>query len=355
MAAVDDVKDVGRTVEEEPVCEKREREEEEAETEALTPWEQHSSIISIPRFDYKAPSSLLHHSHAGFLVTCTIKREKSATKEVMSILGKYIGSMHEEKPAVVESTDMNAASKKQKLCVQEIEEGEEKTVPLENDVLQETRENPSVEDPELADEEHNSLMSLVKLTKSGLLLFTFPVEKFPDTTNIVSRVFQSMESGALKAPIWCHRIFPVQATCGLTEKELRETVSKLVQRFVNDKDNTLSKPVKFAAGYQRRGVEETKGKIQKEASEVLDQCPLLDRIKCFETVAAGVTDIVPDSVVDLKSPELCVLVELLPLSRIPSGAIVAAVSVLPHRLVSTKPKLCIKPLVPESKHKKGKN
>ncbi|XP_010475760.1 PREDICTED: uncharacterized protein LOC104755119 [Camelina sativa] len=348
MAAVDEGNDVGRTVEEEPVCEKREREEEEAETETLTPWEQHSRIISIPRFDYKAPSSLLHHSHSGFLVTCTIKREKSATKEVMSILGKYIVSMPEEKSEVLKS-------KKQKLCAQEIEEGEEKTVPLENDGLQETGGNPNVEDPKLANEEHNSLMSLVKLTKSGLLLFTFPVENSPDTTSIVSRVFQSMESGALKAPIWCHRIFPVQATCGLTEKELRETVSKLVQRFVNDKDNTLSKPVKFAAGYQRRGVEETKGKIQKEASEVLDQCPLLDRIKCFETVAAGVKDIVPDSVVDLKTPELCVLVELLPLSRIPSGSIVAAVSVLPHRLVSTKPKLCIKPLVPESKHKKGQN
>ncbi|XP_010458208.1 PREDICTED: uncharacterized protein LOC104739520 [Camelina sativa] len=347
MAAVDEGNDVGRTVEEEePLCEKREREEEEAETETLTPWEQHSSIISIPRFDYKAPSSLIHHSHSGFLVTCTIKREKSATKEVMSILGKYIASMPEEISEVLKS-------KKQKLCAHEIEEGEDH---LENDALQQTGENPNVEDLKLANEEHNSLMSLVKLTKSGLLLFTFPVENSPDTTSIVSRVFQSMESGALKAPIWCHRIFPVQATCGLTEKELRETVSKLVQRFVNDKDNnTLSKPVKFAAGYQRRGVEETKGKIQKEASEVLDQCSLLDRIKCFETLAAGVKDIVPDSVVDLKAPELCVLVELLPLSRIPSGSIVAAVSVLPHRLVSTKPKLCIKPLVPESKHKKGQN
>ncbi|AAD18100.1 This gene is continued on the 5' end of BAC T12M14, partial [Arabidopsis thaliana] len=259
MAAVEEVDDVGRTIEEETVCEKRERGEE---AETLTPWEQHSSIISIPRFDYKAPSSLLHHSHSGFLVTCNIKREKSATKEVMSILGKvssqfsiiseakYIGSMHEEKPEVLNST----ASKKQKVCAQETEEGGEKTVPLENDALQETGENPNVEDLKLANEEHNSLMSLVKLTKSGLLLFTFPVENSPNTTNIVSRVFQSMESGALKAPIWCHRIFPVQATCGLTEKELRETVSKLVQRFVNDKDNTLSKPVKVRKSFRYIGV-----------------------------------------------------------------------------------------------------
>lgn len=61
--------------------------------------------------------------------------------------------------------------------------------------------------------------------------------------------------------------------------------------------------IQFAAAYSRRGVEETKGKIQK-ASEVLEQCPLLDRNKCFETVAAGVKAIVPDSAVDLKSPEV---------------------------------------------------
>ncbi|CAG7900061.1 uncharacterized protein LOC103836345 [Brassica rapa] len=337
MAATEEVKDVERAIEEAPVGEKREREEE---AETMAPWEQHASIISIPRFDYTAPSSLLHHSHSGFLVTCSIKREKSATKEVMSILGKVLLPLGEEKGEVLKSSD---ASKRLKLCGQETEE---------------TGENPNAEDlkpaKESVSEEQKSLMSLVKLTKSGLLLFTFPVDNSTDTTDIVSRVFPFMESGALKAPVWCHRIFPVQATCALTEKELQETVSKLVQRFVDDKQNTLSTPVKFAAGYNRRGVEEAKGKIQK-ASEVLDQCPLLDRTKCFETVAAGVKAIVPDSVVDLKSPELCVLVELLPLSRIPNGSYVAAVSVLPHRLVSTKPKLAIKPLVPETKQKKGQN
>ncbi|CAH8360857.1 unnamed protein product [Eruca vesicaria subsp. sativa] len=340
------VKDVGKAIEEEPVGEKREREEE---AERLTPWEQHASIISIPRFDYTAPSSLLHHSHSGFLVTCGIKREKSATKEVMSILGKVLLPTGEEKAEVLKSSD---ASKRQKVCAQETGEDEGKAT------LQEIGENPDVEDlrsaKESVSEEQNSIMSLVKLTKSGLLLFTFPVGNSTDTTDIVSRIFQFMESGALKAPVWCHRIFPVQATCALTEKELQETVSKLVQRFVDDNQNTLSKPVKFAAGYNRRGVEETKGKIQK-ASEVLDQCPLLDRTKCFETVAAGVKAIVPDSVVDLKSPELCVLVELLPLSRIPNGSYVAAVSVLPDRLVITKPKLVIKPLVAETKQKKGQN
>lgn len=39
---------------------------------SMTPWEQHAGVISIPRFDYKAPSSLLQRSHSAFLITCTI-------------------------------------------------------------------------------------------------------------------------------------------------------------------------------------------------------------------------------------------------------------------------------------------
>lgn len=40
--------------------------------ETMKPWEQHSAVISIPRFDYNAPSTLLRHSHTGFLITCPI-------------------------------------------------------------------------------------------------------------------------------------------------------------------------------------------------------------------------------------------------------------------------------------------
>ncbi|XP_071928944.1 uncharacterized protein [Coffea arabica] len=38
----------------------------------LRSWEQHSAVISIPRFDYDASSSLLNHSHSGFLITCLV-------------------------------------------------------------------------------------------------------------------------------------------------------------------------------------------------------------------------------------------------------------------------------------------
>lgn len=57
-----------------PVAEASKPTENVAETEGktMTPWEQHSAVISIPRFDYNAPSALLHSRQSGFLITCTI-------------------------------------------------------------------------------------------------------------------------------------------------------------------------------------------------------------------------------------------------------------------------------------------
>lgn len=43
--------------------------------------------------------------------------------------------------------------------------------------------------------------SLVKLTKSGLLLLMFLKENSPDTVDIVSHIFQCLESGSLKSPL----------------------------------------------------------------------------------------------------------------------------------------------------------
>ena len=44
---------------------------------------------------------------------------------------------------------------------------------------------------------------------------------------------------------WCHRIFPIQATCSLNEKELQTVVSKLVLQFMNDKQqHEVAHPVK---------------------------------------------------------------------------------------------------------------
>ncbi|KAL4363276.1 hypothetical protein GQ457_04G010050 [Hibiscus cannabinus] len=329
--------------------------EEERES-PMTPWEQHAKVISIPRFDYKAPSSLLQRSHSAFLVTCTIKREKSATKEATSIFSKYVGPFNGDTPGSSGSSDANSDTKRRKICTEEIDQSIGNNVDspeitdgaggIPNDGSSISANTDKTEAPEFA-------LSLVKLTRSGLLLLTIPVENSLDTIDVVSKIFCDMDSGSLKSPLWCHRIFPIQATCSLNEKELHAVVSKLVQQYVNEKGNELASPLKFAVGFNRRGTEENHLKIPKDASKNSDQSVLLDRNKCFSVVAAAVKGIVSDSVVDLKSPELSILVELLPLSGVPNGSVVVGVSALPLKLVSTKPKLCIKPLVGDKNGKKA--
>lgn len=102
-------------------------------------------------------------------------------------------------------------------------------------------------------------------------------------------------------------------------------------------------------------------------------------------MAAAVKGVIPDSVVDLKTPEVkdfkeaplerfClhvpwfpshiadltiklqfgVLIELLPLSTVPSGSLVVAVSVLPDTFITTKPRLCVRALAPDTKTRNGK-
>nr|XP_027098284.1 uncharacterized protein LOC113717699 isoform X1 [Coffea arabica]XP_027098286.1 uncharacterized protein LOC113717699 isoform X1 [Coffea arabica] len=127
---------------------------------------------------------------------------------------------------------------------------------------------------------------------------------------------------------WCHRIFPIQATCRLDEKVVHSIVSKLVNQFLKDKKNKVAQPVKeelkalmtfqFAVGYNRRGIEETQTKDVRVTPNGSKISVLLDRGKCFSIVAAAVKDGVPDSLVDLKCCELAVLLEVLPHSGIPN-------------------------------------
>ncbi|CAH9088232.1 unnamed protein product [Cuscuta europaea] len=198
--------------------------------------------------------------------------------------------------------------------------------------------------------EKNLDLSLVKLTRSGLLLLTFPFGKSPPIVNILFDIVQSLESHSLCIPRWCHRIFPIQGTCVLDEKGLQMIVPKLVNGFMIDNQNKLGQPVKFAVGYNRRGIEDS-GMKNTHSDKNDHISTLLDRTKCFGVVAAIVKDIIPNSVVDLKYPEFAVLIELLPLSGTSDGLVVGGVSILPKELFSTKPRLSVKALVFDTKAK----
>ena len=95
-------------------------------------------------------------------------------------------------------------------------------------------------------------------------------------------------------------------------------------------------------------------KGQKNGNEGSKQQTLMDRDQCFKVVAGAVKSVAENSIVDLRSPEVAVLVEMLPISGVSLGSSVAGVSVLPSELISTKPRLCVQALVPDAKAAKKK-
>ncbi|KAG5600783.1 hypothetical protein H5410_032153 [Solanum commersonii] len=203
--------------------------------EEMKPWEQHSAVICIPRFDYNASSSLLRHSHSGFLITCPIKREKSATKEAISILEKLL-------PFACQYIVSNHDAKQRKTCMDDA-----------NEECKGSREGAANEHVNLesgTSMEKSDILSLVKLTRSGLVLFKFPFDKSPAVVDIVSQIFQSLESGILKSPLWCNRILPIQGTCCLDEKELKKIVTKLVEQFMNNRQKETGNTVKVNLAFR---------------------------------------------------------------------------------------------------------
>ncbi|RZC74928.1 hypothetical protein C5167_050410 [Papaver somniferum] len=352
---------------------KKNEKEKVEETVTMPPWEQHSAVISMPRFDYNAPSSLMDYSHSGFFITCSISTPRRrvcalsrgwAHRSSSTLLGQcaqghtgstlragYIRSLSTSSSENSETSN----AKKRKICSGEVGSGNGAESKRTNDGSGESTREATPSSPKMDVIEEKGILSLVKLTRSGLLLFTFPRSCSPDTVDIVSKIFESLGSGNLKPLVWCHRIFPIQATCLLKDEDLRTVVSKLVQDFVGREQNKFEKPLKFAVGYNRRGVDETEMKNKKTDPKYTDLLALLDRNKCFSVVAGVVKEIVADAVVDLKSPELGVFIEVLPVSGIPNGSLVVAVSVLPHNLFTSKPKLCVKALTADTKTANGEN
>jgi hypothetical protein len=62
--------------------------------------------------------------------------------------------------------------------------------------------------------------------------------------------------------------------------------------------------IKFAVGYNRRGIDETVTKTQKNGDDSSTQQALMDRGQCFKVVAAAVKSVSESAIVDLKSPEV---------------------------------------------------
>ncbi|PKU66676.1 uncharacterized protein LOC110111870 isoform X1 [Dendrobium catenatum] len=321
----------------------KEDSDQDKKDEDFKPWEQHSAVISIPRYDYKAPSSLLERSHSGFLITCPIKREKSATKEAIPILEKHMKFVCTNDFERSEPCSKIVVAKRRKTCSQDADSSDRLEKNIDANLSADSCETAELArlHPAADENANKRAISLVKLTRSGLLLFTLPVLNYQHVIDTLSSIFRSLGSGNQKPPIWCHRIFPIQETCCLTEKDLHAVVTNLVQRYFSSQQGKPERSIKFAVGYNRRGIEETELRNKKFTSTIA----LLEKNKCFSVVAGAFKNVVENSIVDLKSPEVVILVELLPLSGLPPESLMVGVSVLPSKFVITKPRLCVKPLL----------
>ncbi|KAG6534319.1 hypothetical protein ZIOFF_008205 [Zingiber officinale] len=350
--------------------------------ERMAPWEQHAAVISLPRYDYAAPSSLLHRSRSGFLITCPIKREKSATKEAMSLLGEsartssisaFKGYLSMKPHLTVQQGYLTVFASSKGTCSTE--------------TCAKKRKLSAEVDPETAEATaRNSLdnilkpfddvlaqslnLSLVKLTRSGLLLLTFPNNTSRHVIDIVSDIFCALASRKLKSPL------KQGFTQGQTDPTLflklsieRKIVALIV--YVDDiilmgnnviemerlkKSLAVEFEIKdlgalryFLVGYNRRGMDDEIKSQKITDKDTEEASTLLDRDACFKAVAGAIKAVAKNAIVDLKSPEVAVLVELLPISGIPQGLFVAGVSVLPLQFVTIKPRLCIKSLIADAK------
>ncbi|CAM6088513.1 unnamed protein product [Calypogeia fissa] len=350
--------------------------------DAMKPWEQHHAVISMPRFAY-SPASVLKQN-AGFLVTCTFRREKSATKEILALIQEYMNLAEDgsqghdgtvgnetgnidERPVEVDEarpeTGLICNSQEVKSVPGNVMEnstenqpGNKPCVGKEDTERYYPGENLAVTAPSPSNRSHEDILnvdgnefSLVKLATMGVIYICTSRKPPVSVINIVSRIVKDVQTGVRAAPKWCHRIVPVQATCSMKREELRGVVSHLVKGHVRGHGPSFEHPINYAVAFNRRGTD-----VANSCATDSSETTVLSRDECIKIVTSAVELVTTAVQVDLTSPQMVVNVELIPVAGAQS-CLMCAVSVLPGDLIVSKPKIHVKPLVafnPISKKRK---
>ncbi|GBG90729.1 hypothetical protein CBR_g51236 [Chara braunii] len=191
--------------------------------------------------------------------------------------------------------------------------------------------------------------SLVKMACMGVVMFCLPEGSSICPVAVVSQILEDARAGR---PRWCQRIHPVQTTCPLEGEAIGSEVHKLMSAFLERRrrDGDEQSTVKFAVGYKSRANAGQGGSLlpgkggQKAAAEVLG------RAECIVVVASAVEQAVTcaglKAVVDLTSPEVAVMVEVVPVAGARSA--LCALSILPSAMITTKPKIAVRLLAASS-------
>ncbi|MCO5615020.1 hypothetical protein L7F22_069308 [Adiantum nelumboides] len=304
-----------------------------------TPWEHHASAAGLRRFNYKAPSST--DSLRGFLITCPLDREKSATMEALPIITKHLKGLNTDSKRAQGSSQITDTVGQSKSACNESATSTSTSDPSAEKNLHEAASNLKRSRAEFenskSDDDRGIYIS--KLARKGIVSIFWEKNTTHDPVTILSEIFA--DKGERSSFRWCERMTPVQASCVYSTENLSALVTKLISEYLGESLPTEKQPLKYAVSFNRRGFEARK--VDKSTND-----ESIDRMSCIHLVTTAMATVTPHTVVDLLTPQMVVIVEVIPFSGV-QGSPICGVAVLSGNLINTKNRLSVRPLLPRKK------
>ncbi|KAL0053782.1 hypothetical protein WJX82_010731 [Trebouxia sp. C0006] len=163
---------------------------------------------------------------------------------------------------------------------------------------------------------------------------------------VVHQIMDDLQAGTLATPEFCERIIPVQITCSMIQQALTSATQRLAKLHAKQAvEASEDQLVNFAVAYKSRGSSNKAKQAATIAPDSPQQPGPANRQQVITLVAAAVEEAVVSAGgkvhVDLKQPQVVILVEVLPVSAMS----LCAISWVPACMTVQTPKLMIKPLV----------
>lgn len=334
------------------------------------------SYQSVARYNYSSQESLQQGAQ-GFIVTCAFRREKSATKEAVALISQYLGLQQTEAHAdeavpLTTATHHPAATKASAAAAAKASAAA---------AAPSTSDNPASDPCDTPTASCHHSFSITKLASSGIIMLQLNQQASQDSNRhpseslegsgqavqqpdgaeaspenqmlpgslpvtVVRRIVDDLRAGTLATPEFCERIIPVQITCSLTQQALTSATQRLAKLHAKQAvESSGDQLVKFAVAYKSRGSSNKTKQAATPATDSPQEPGPANRQQVITLVAAAVEEAVVSAGgkvhVDLKHPQVVILVEVLPISAMS----LCAISWVPASMTVQTPKLMIKPLV----------
>lgn len=329
------------------------------------------SYQSVARYNYSSQESLQHGAQ-GFIVTCAFRREKSATKEAVALISQYLGLQQTEAhadeavPFTSATHSPAAAAAKASAVAAAATNSDPASDPSDTPIascqyafsitklassgiiMLQLNQQASQDIKRHASESHDDSGQAVQQQDGSEALLASQVLPGVLPITVVRQIMDDLQAGTLATPEFCERIIPVQITCSMTQQALTSATQRLAKLHAKQAvEASGDQLVKFAVAYKSRGSSNKAKQGATIAPGSPQQQGPANRQQVITLVAAAVEEAVLNAGgtvhVDLKQPQVVILVEVLPISA--TSLSLCAISWVPASMTVQTPKLMIKPLV----------